>query len=245
MRKNKQVNRPHGFTLIELLVVVAIIAILIAILMPSLSGARKQASRVSCLTILRQLQTASDIYANEYNNWYVPVSMTEGATTYRWDNIKAYQDILRLPQAGGHYVVPRSFICREATFALSKPGTDGRFSLLYTYGLNVNSLTLEGSGGSVLPYIGYKRTQIQAPGMKLAMADGVDWWIRASGSAKYIGETGNTSSLYNFAIAYRHEESACVAFFDGHAEILPRAKLDYSKLTTSQISQIWDPLPAN
>lgn len=61
-------DRPRpcsGFTLIELLVVIAIIAILMAILMPSLSRAREQGKRVSCLNNLRQLVTAWIMYADE------------------------------------------------------------------------------------------------------------------------------------------------------------------------------------
>jgi len=59
----------RGFTLIELLVVVAIIALLIAILLPSLSKAREQAKRVLCLTQLKQIITANFEYSVEYNDW--------------------------------------------------------------------------------------------------------------------------------------------------------------------------------
>ncbi len=57
-----------GFTLIELLVVVAIIAILIAMLLPTLKNARETASRMQCATKQRFLATALVQYSDDQRN---------------------------------------------------------------------------------------------------------------------------------------------------------------------------------
>lgn len=59
----------EGFTLIELLVVVAIIALLVSILLPSLQEAREAAKSVVCKSNQRQIGLSLIQYANSYNGW--------------------------------------------------------------------------------------------------------------------------------------------------------------------------------
>ncbi len=63
-------RRSKGFTLIELLVVVAIIALLISILLPSLSRARELAKRAVCASNLRGVGQGEHIYANDNTEWF-------------------------------------------------------------------------------------------------------------------------------------------------------------------------------
>jgi prepilin-type N-terminal cleavage/methylation domain-containing protein len=73
-RPKRRSRRPIGFTLIELLVVVAIIAVLISILLPSLQRAREQAKRGQSLSNLRGISSASMMYAaDDPRNNAVPV----------------------------------------------------------------------------------------------------------------------------------------------------------------------------
>lgn len=66
-------KRLRGFTLIELLVVIAIIALLISILLPSLSRARELSKRLVCMSNIKGYGTSCKIYANDNSElWPVP-----------------------------------------------------------------------------------------------------------------------------------------------------------------------------
>lgn len=72
---------PGGFTLIELLVVIAAIALLMAILLPALGRARKQAKAVVCQSRLRQWGTILASYAQD-NDGRFPCNFSGSAGTW-------------------------------------------------------------------------------------------------------------------------------------------------------------------
>jgi prepilin-type N-terminal cleavage/methylation domain-containing protein/prepilin-type processing-associated H-X9-DG protein len=85
-----------GFTLIELLVVVAIIAVLVALLLPALNSARMKGQQLSCASQLRQVGLGLLQYAGENCDWTPdpPWTAWDSSETATWRSLLFYRKYL-------------------------------------------------------------------------------------------------------------------------------------------------------
>lgn len=108
-------HRDRGFTLVELLVVIGVIAVLIAILLPSLSRSRAQAQQVACASNMRQIGVAMLIYANENRGQLFPCD-AGGAADFPPDGLQWFVFVLKpkvpspVPQNSEMWI-PKILIC--------------------------------------------------------------------------------------------------------------------------------------
>ncbi|MBN2560813.1 MAG: type II secretion system protein [Phycisphaerae bacterium] len=117
-----------AFTLLELLVVVAIIAALMAILLPSLSASHERAKRTVCASNLHGIAHALYLYAEDAPNVFPAIAQTYDQTS---SNVHLFfdQDRTTAPSTTGipsptvdlwtllrrSYTVPKQFICPSTT----------------------------------------------------------------------------------------------------------------------------------
>lgn len=122
----KRLRYPDGelffcpaFTLIELLVVIAVIAILAAMLLPALAGAKAQAYRINCVSNQKQLLLAWVIYSGD-NNENLVLNGGDSATTSATPHLWAY---------GGNHGSPETLTNSQflvgANYALFAPSLPG------------------------------------------------------------------------------------------------------------------------
>lgn len=144
-----QLRSGRGFTLIELLVVVAIIALLVSILLPSLNRARQRAKDLVCRTQLRNLGVALTSYNNEEND-AIPLNTNQDYQVagynqsmrrydYPWPMLmEAHQgkndNIHICPMMSDNFVpLPRTEFATAWEYweQVPKPGESGRYATSY------------------------------------------------------------------------------------------------------------------
>jgi len=236
MNTQRPFLRKSGFTLIELLVVVAIIAILIAILMPSLSSARMQSRRVACASNVRQIGIGFQMYAMESNNSFPPAVGGEevnppDSRMRTWDKVlEPYLNCeLRNEGAGGEAAGKDIFSCPEDNVARAADPTLGAMRKR-SYSMT-NFFIPENAPNYWL--WGQKLTSFEAPSQTFMMTE---WWI-ANNRRHYNGS--GCINNYGYWIGWwytpggntevHHGEYSNFLCADGHVETLKPGQAGLNK----------------
>lgn len=239
-------KRRQGFTLIELLVVVAIIAILIAILMPSLSNARAQSKAVMCASNLRSVGLAMEIYRNENDGRYVP-TVDVGTHKSNWGEDWEAGDrwFTRLAELTKNFAVfncpvmnekyPVCQVKDEIVFVGSSHRGRAQSGLICNLAYN------DANVGSTLT--GRKQTQIESaanaanrPVTSVVMAmDGIFIVNNAGEPWPQVGGAGINYKLF-WTSRFLHNDKANTMFLDGHVAALPYTRFTASSAWISSIN---------
>ena len=228
-------NSARGFTLIELLVVVAIIALLIAILLPSLGKAREKAKLVRCLSNLKSLGLASFMYQNE-NNGYFPCGGHSTLWAHDWVFWQTAPPYGNWPAPGrdpkggalvtymGGNFNPKTFICSSDPLTRATPTT-----FQYSYTANVEIFFLpDAVGRAGFPTSAIRYANIRSPSGKIMLVeedassiddaawDPIGWAVGAK----------NVLSIYHDKTVSSMDTTmgkGPASFADGHSETVLRA----------------------
>ena len=222
----------RGFTLIELLVVIAIIAILAAILFPVFARAREQARATSCLSNMKQLGLAFNMYQTDHDGAFPSVYDDDsyrsiGKRIIWGDKIRPYiknRDIFAC--LGGSSTV----ILNPDGNGLPTDNVQGtRYSMNMVHGWHWPEGTVK--NGAMLDYP-VRDAQFRHPSQTALLQESSNaWWCHwlwhpgwnnstttTSGETILIGVLGET-------IYPRHFNNTNMAFVDGHVKSRNTASL--------------------
>lgn len=184
----------YGFTLIELLVVISVIAVLIALLLPSLKNAREAARKTSCMSGMRQIAMLQNIYTIDHDDHLPPGN-------YNWDLVlKGYQTQSNIrPQQTKRFVTSVG----ESIFLCPSTRTEGITARNYAYSYGPTRVWATGvdvefdssnCGGWGYPFhasapTGFndaKPSHAVRPGSVILIEQrlqDIDWWLLPGGGA--------------------------------------------------------------
>jgi prepilin-type N-terminal cleavage/methylation domain-containing protein len=113
--------RRAGFTLIELLIVIAIIAVLIALMVPAIQQARESASRLQCLNHMKQIGIALHNYHDEHHK--LPPAGTDNPAINPKNGLPYAQARYPLEYSWAYWLLP--YIEQQELFRVLSNGTPG------------------------------------------------------------------------------------------------------------------------
>ncbi|MBI4023647.1 MAG: type II secretion system protein [Verrucomicrobia bacterium] len=211
--------RHSAFTLIELLVVIAIISLLAALLSPALKSAKDAGKRVKCLSQLRQIPLANQMFAEDNGGLICPwVDSMTGGNTWE-DTLRPYAKSRNL--SGVAYYAAELFYCPKLLELKVPPMADGNYgyggyATNYSYNGRLGGIRdADGSSNATYPlhYDGdYPRPE------RIVMA--VDMLPSSSyGSPNVLSAWGSGPTWY---VGFVHSGLVNAVALDGHAESLPR-----------------------